>query len=99
MSEFAAFHDELRAVAKDVLGTTEPGGQVAEPPELDWQVVVDAGWAGLEVPEALDGAGRDLRRGRGRPRGAGPRRGAEPLPGDGRARCGRARAAPAVGGA
>ncbi|MFI5046217.1 MAG: acyl-CoA dehydrogenase family protein [Acidimicrobiia bacterium] len=57
MSEFAAFHDELRAVAKDVLGTTEPGGQVAEPPELDWQVVVDAGWSGLEVAESLDGAG------------------------------------------
>jgi alkylation response protein AidB-like acyl-CoA dehydrogenase len=39
-------HDELRAVARDLLGKGS-----------DWRRMADAGWLGLEVPEALDGAG------------------------------------------
>jgi alkylation response protein AidB-like acyl-CoA dehydrogenase len=41
-------HDVLRSVARDLLGK-------ARAPE--WQHLADAGWLGLEVPEALDGAG------------------------------------------
>ncbi len=50
MSGFAEFHGELRAVARDLLGA----GPGAAP---DWGQVVAAGWTGLEVPEALGGAG------------------------------------------
>lgn len=50
MTGFAEFHGELRAVARDVLGA-EPGAAPA------WEQLVAAGWAGLEVPEALGGAG------------------------------------------
>jgi alkylation response protein AidB-like acyl-CoA dehydrogenase len=40
-------HDELRTVARQVLGKSDP--EVAQ--------LADLGWLGLEVPEALDGAG------------------------------------------
>ncbi|OFJ54987.1 acyl-CoA dehydrogenase family protein [Mycolicibacterium grossiae] len=46
MSGFEELHDELRAVARDVLGTGD----------ADWARVVDAGWTGLEVPDHLGGA-------------------------------------------
>jgi alkylation response protein AidB-like acyl-CoA dehydrogenase len=45
-SEFAEIHDELRSLARDLLGTN-----------ADWRQVVDAGWVSLEIPEALGGAG------------------------------------------
>ncbi|GFM17324.1 acyl-CoA dehydrogenase domain-containing protein [Mycobacterium sp. PO1] len=46
--DFTEFHDELRAVAGDLLAKDrEPG----------WQELVDAGWVGIEVPEDLGGAG------------------------------------------
>lgn len=45
-SAFAELHDELRAVARDILA-----GDVA------WSTMVDAGWSGLEVPAPLGGAG------------------------------------------
>ena len=46
--DFAEFHDELRAVACDLLAKDrEPG----------WQELVDAGWGGIEVPDDLGGAG------------------------------------------
>ncbi|WP_348732732.1 acyl-CoA dehydrogenase family protein [uncultured Mycolicibacterium sp.] len=46
--DFAEFHDELRAVACDLLAKDrEPG----------WQELVDAGWVGIEVPDDLGGAG------------------------------------------
>lgn len=45
-SDFAEIHDELRSVARDLLGKN-----------LDWQQVVDAGWLSLEIPEPLGGAG------------------------------------------
>src|SRR5262245_55667842 len=48
MNGFAEWHDELRLVARDLLG------KAAEP---EWQVQADAGWLGLEVAEHLGGAG------------------------------------------
>ena len=47
MSEFAELHEELRAVARDVLKAPAPG----------WDLFAGAGWTGLEVPEDLEGAG------------------------------------------
>src|SRR5262249_18415330 len=41
--------DELRAVARDLLGQAPPGS------EADWRLLAGAGWLGLEVPAALDG--------------------------------------------
>jgi len=41
--------DELRAVARDLLGKAPPGS------EADWRRLAGAGWLGLEVPGALDG--------------------------------------------
>jgi alkylation response protein AidB-like acyl-CoA dehydrogenase len=46
MRELLEFHDELRAVARDLLGKATD----------DWRQIVDAGWPGLEVPESLGGA-------------------------------------------
>ncbi|CAA0114443.1 Caffeyl-CoA reductase-Etf complex subunit CarC [Mycolicibacterium vanbaalenii] len=46
--EFTEFHDELRSVAGDLL---------AKDREVGWAMLVDAGWTGLEVPDALGGAG------------------------------------------
>jgi alkylation response protein AidB-like acyl-CoA dehydrogenase len=45
--DFAEVHDELRSVARDLLGN----GTVA------WGRLAEAGWLGLEVPESLGGAG------------------------------------------
>jgi alkylation response protein AidB-like acyl-CoA dehydrogenase len=49
-SEFAAAHDELRAVARDLLPKVA-GGDAA------WSRFAAAGWLGLEVPAPLGGAG------------------------------------------
>jgi len=46
--EFEEFHEELRSVAGDLL---------AKDRTVDWSVLVDAGWVGLEVPEPFGGAG------------------------------------------
>lgn len=46
--DFTEFHDELRAVAGDLLAKDRAPG---------WQELVDAGWVGIEVPEDLGGAG------------------------------------------
>jgi alkylation response protein AidB-like acyl-CoA dehydrogenase len=46
MSELGEFHDEMRSVARELLAK---GG--------DWEQIVGAGWVGLEIPEALGGAG------------------------------------------
>lgn len=48
-SEFDAIHDELRAVARKVLGKA---GAI-----VGWSRLIDAGWLGLEVDDALGGAG------------------------------------------
>jgi alkylation response protein AidB-like acyl-CoA dehydrogenase len=45
-SDFADIHDELRAVARDLLGKAE----------VDWGLLARSGWLGLEVPAELDGA-------------------------------------------
>ncbi|MEO3758021.1 acyl-CoA dehydrogenase family protein [Mycobacterium sp. B14F4] len=47
-AEFTEFHDELRSVAGDLL---------AKDRTVEWPVLVDAGWVGLEVPERFGGAG------------------------------------------
>ncbi len=48
-AELAELHDELRRVARDLLGAGADG-------ELDWARVAGAGWLGLEVAERLGGA-------------------------------------------
>jgi alkylation response protein AidB-like acyl-CoA dehydrogenase len=48
-SDFAETHDELRAVARDLLGKAGS--------DVDWRQIADAGWLGLEIPEPLGGAG------------------------------------------
>jgi len=47
MSRYAELHDDLRAVARDLLAR----------PDVPWSQMAEAGWTGLEVPEELDGAG------------------------------------------
>lgn len=48
MADYSEFHDELRSVAGDLL---------AKDRAVQWPVLVDAGWVGLEVPEQFGGAG------------------------------------------
>lgn len=48
MAAFSEFHDELRSVARDLLGKDRA---------VDWPTLVEAGWVGLEVPEEFGGAG------------------------------------------
>ena len=50
-SDFAELHDELRAVARELLGAADPESGV------EWSLLAASGWLGLEVPEACDGAG------------------------------------------
>ncbi len=60
-SGFADTHDELRAVARDLLAKASPrsaGGGASAPP--DWRLLAESGWLGLEVPERLGGAGATL---------------------------------------
>jgi len=45
---FSEFHADLRSVAGDLL---------AKDRAVDWPVLVEAGWVGLEVPEQFGGAG------------------------------------------
>ncbi|BBX08233.1 acyl-CoA dehydrogenase family protein [Mycolicibacterium aichiense] len=47
-SEFEQFHADLRSVAGELL---------AKERTVEWAVIADAGWAGLEVPEHLGGSG------------------------------------------
>ncbi len=46
-SDFGEIHDELRSVARDLLGKGAPIGSRSS----------EAGWPGLEVPDDLGGAG------------------------------------------
>lgn len=48
--DFADGREELRAVARELLGK-------ASRDAVDWPLLADAGWLGLDVPAALDGAG------------------------------------------
>ena len=47
---FDQIHDELRAVARDILG------KAGAPARPGWRLLAEAGWLGLEVPGTLDGA-------------------------------------------
>ena len=49
MSDLHEFHDELRAIARDLLGKADG--------DVQWRQLTEAGWLGLEVPESLGGAG------------------------------------------
>jgi alkylation response protein AidB-like acyl-CoA dehydrogenase len=60
VTDLAEFHDELRAVARDVLAPTSPLAAGGEPAAADWKQLAQAGWPGLEVPEAHGGAGASL---------------------------------------
>jgi alkylation response protein AidB-like acyl-CoA dehydrogenase len=52
-SPFADSHEDLRAIAREILGAPGHGpGRVR-----DWSQAAAAGWPGLELPEALGGAG------------------------------------------
>jgi alkylation response protein AidB-like acyl-CoA dehydrogenase len=58
---FAEVHDDLRAVARDILsGTTPAAAGGASPVLIPTRRLADTGWLGLEVPEALGGAGATL---------------------------------------
>ncbi|NUP25120.1 MAG: acyl-CoA/acyl-ACP dehydrogenase [Nocardia sp.] len=48
--EFTEFHDELRTVARELLGKSGAAEYV------DWSVLAGAGWTGLEVPDEYGGA-------------------------------------------
>ncbi|MFE6862013.1 acyl-CoA dehydrogenase family protein [Nocardia sp. NPDC057668] len=49
-TEFAELHGELRQVARDLLGRSDPARAV------DWATMARAGWLGLEVGVEYDGA-------------------------------------------
>ncbi len=49
MSDFGALHDELRDVARGLLGRSADT-------DATWQLIADAGWLGLELPESFGGA-------------------------------------------
>lgn len=50
VSAFADLHDEFRTVARELLAKEVE-------PDVRWRQIADAGWLGLEVPEALGGSG------------------------------------------
>ena len=54
---FAAFHDELRAVARQAMAGSTPLTRAGDPAVPDWDLLARSGWLGLEVPETLDGTG------------------------------------------
>ena len=58
--DLAEFHAELGAVARDMLARAAGDRPGPDPAELDPSVLAEAGWLGLEVPEALGGAGATL---------------------------------------
>ncbi|NKY24863.1 acyl-CoA dehydrogenase family protein [Nocardia gamkensis] len=49
--EFAEIHDDLRAVARDLLGEADSESAA------DWSLIARSGWLGLEAPDEFDGAG------------------------------------------
>ena len=50
-TDFSEIHEELRTVARDLLGAAGAGSGV------DWALLAESGWAGLEARPDLDGAG------------------------------------------
>jgi alkylation response protein AidB-like acyl-CoA dehydrogenase len=56
-SSLASIHDDLRAVARDLLTKNSGRASGSEAVPVDWSLLAASGWPGLEVPEALDGGG------------------------------------------
>jgi alkylation response protein AidB-like acyl-CoA dehydrogenase len=52
-TDFSELHDELRAVARDLLGAASRDESDAD----GWARAVEVGWPGLEVPDQLGGSG------------------------------------------
>ncbi len=59
-SDLASVHDELRTVARDVLGAVRTRTAGSVPAPVEWSVLAELGWLGLEVPEHCAGAGASL---------------------------------------
>ena len=57
MTDLAEFHDDLRAVARELLAPTSPLVTGGQPVGADWRRLAAAGWLGLEVPDEHGGAG------------------------------------------
>lgn len=57
MTALAEFHDELRAVARDMLAPTSPLVCGGDAMEANWRTLAEAGFLGLDVPEEHGGAG------------------------------------------
>jgi alkylation response protein AidB-like acyl-CoA dehydrogenase len=56
--DYADLHEDLRAVAREILEPASPLVATGAPPgAIDSRVMADAGWLGLEIPEPMDGAG------------------------------------------
>ena len=53
----AEVHDDLRAVARDLLAPTSPLVSGGDPVAADWDLLARSGWLGLEVPADLAGSG------------------------------------------
>ena len=57
-ADLTDIHDELRVVARDLLGSRRAVRDVRQSAMgVDWALLAESGWLGLEVPERLDGAG------------------------------------------
>lgn len=56
--DFSEIHDELRSVARALLTKSGPaGGADSVPAAVDWALLAQSGWLGLEVAEEFGGAG------------------------------------------
>lgn len=61
-TDFSEFHDELRTVARDLLGQSSPlVGDRGDASPANWFQFARAGWLGLDVPEAMGGADATFR--------------------------------------
>jgi alkylation response protein AidB-like acyl-CoA dehydrogenase len=56
-SSLADVHDDLRAVARELLTKNSSRASDLEPVPVDWSLLAASGWPGLEVPEDLAGGG------------------------------------------
>lgn len=56
--DLSELHDELRSVARSLLAPTAAATDTeGSPAPVDWDLLARSGWLGLEVPDALEGAG------------------------------------------
>jgi alkylation response protein AidB-like acyl-CoA dehydrogenase len=56
-SSLADIHDDLRAVARDLLTKNAGRATASDAVPVDWSLLAASGWPGLEVPETFDGGG------------------------------------------